>query len=187
MTKEEITKAYESLAPIVRDVIDNSNWEDQLTVILKKNNLRIDQVSVIENNTVLVMLGLMSVGDFVLSLKEDADISNQDTIDSIIGDIETAIFAKIREALIQSTTTAADTAGKPGPVTTPQPVATPRAEESREDILKQIEDPIESAIIAPTPKPVVEKAIEAPTTAVAPTIPVLPPTKSTDPYREPIE
>ncbi len=186
--KEEITKAYEALPVIVQDVIDNSNWEDQLSIILKKNNLRIDQISVVENNTIFVMFVLMSVEDFITSLKEDAGINNKDTVDAIMVDIEKTIFAKIREALIKST---AETKDSHVQISSKSPGI-----ESREDLLKEIEDPVAIPDIRPsTVKAVVPTSVipDGSTTAnVAAPVASVPETPrpmapKIDPYREPIE
>lgn len=103
MYEEEIKKAYAELPQKIRDAIFQSEWEKHLGLILKKYNLRIDQISEIENGTVMIMLGLISMQDFVEILKNDAEIKNQETLNSLLRDLEDNIFAKIREAIMEST------------------------------------------------------------------------------------
>jgi hypothetical protein len=103
MHEEEIKKAYAELPQKIRDAIFQSEWEKNLGLIVKKNNFRIDQALEIENSTVMIMLGLISMQDFIEILKNDADIKDPKIIDSLLKDLEESIFGKIREAIMEST------------------------------------------------------------------------------------
>lgn len=192
-TKDDVTKAYKELPAVVRTTIENSNWEEKLNTLLKKFSLRIDQVSILENNIVFVMVGLMSVSDFVTSLREDADIKER--VDELVADIDTEIFSPIREVLISKAATADNIHEQSIRANVPAHAVL----ESRDDILKQIEDPTEIPVpqipitqtqdVAAAYSQVDTDEITIPqnTTVVteAPITPSQPP--RVDPYREPIE
>lgn len=126
--EEEIKKAYSELPKKIQDAIFASKWEDQLSFILKKYNLRIDQIAVIEETVVLVMLGLMPITEFIETLKTDAEIKDDETINNLLIDLEESIFKKIRIALIDSVE-----------------MSEKKDEPARADILKEIEDKDETA------------------------------------------
>lgn len=134
MDQEIITKAYNELPSVIKDAIKDSKWEGGLRRILDKYNLRIDQAGSIENNAVLVMIGLMSVTDFVDTIKSESGITNKDEVENLVADVEKEIFSKIRQAVIEQ-------AEKPKSEVTPK---TKQAKEenieSRTDIMKEIED-----------------------------------------------
>ena len=155
MNPDEFKKAYESLPTVIRQAIKDSNWENSLSNILRKYNLRIDQVAVIENNAVMAMVGLLSVQDFAESLKSEAEISEEASINGILHDVEENIFAKIRQKVMENT----ESFDKESAPETP----------SRDSLLKEIEDVEEES-----PAPVADLSIpeiSAPKNYVAPTVP----------------
>jgi len=164
MNPDEFKKAYESLPSVIRQSIKDSNWENSLSVILKNNNLRIDQVAIIENNAVMAMVGLLSVSDFAESLKNEAEISDTSVINGILGDVEENIFAKIRQKVMEETSSFdKETDNTKAPLN--KPVSeTP----DRDSLLKEIEDKEED-----TPAPVADLSIpeiSAPKNYVAPSV-----------------
>ena len=170
---------FDSLPKLVQDVIVNSNWQLSIRDIIQKFNLRIDQGGVIENEVSLVMLGFQDADDFLDNIMREAALT-KDVALSLEREVNSVIFAPLRAALMveMEKSSAPKTKEIPAPV----------PEETRDDILKQIEDPEEIALPKITPRPIV-----APTPSVTPTEPTAPvaPAVSnkpkTDPYREPIE
>jgi hypothetical protein len=190
MQEQQIKEAYESLPQIVKDAIRDSHWAEEVGRIGKKYNLRIDQTAVIEDQVTLIMLGFVSVNDFIKTMPDDVGVSNKDIQKGIIEDLEKNIFAKIRQALVEKTETlssseniaTADNQNSQSMVTTP---AQTSIVESRDEILSQIENPIK------TETQVVKTASPIPTppapVITAPITPTQPKIVKIDPYREPLE
>lgn len=209
--EKQIRDAYQNLPEIVKKAIADSNWADEVGRIGKKFNLRLDQTAALENNVTLIMLGLLSVTEFVANFKSDMDINVEDIQKGIISDLEKNIFAKIRAALVEETSpTQKPEVDSPAPsapdpinheplsisipqeqtILEPDPIATvaPESIESRDEILSQIENPIktETQLIKKTPvsAPDVVPTVSAPLTA--PIAHTQPKPARVDPYREPI-
>lgn len=208
MIEQQIRDAYQNLPEIVKKAIADSNWAEEISRIGKKFNLRLDQTAALENNVTLIMLGLLSVTEFVANFKSDMNINAEDVQNGIISDLEKNIFAKIRSALVEETSPTQKTeVASPAPsapdlinqepllISTPQeqtilepdPIAPIAAEsvESRDEILSQIENPVktETQLVKNTQvtaTPVITKPLTAP---IAPTQPK---PARVDPYREPI-
>ncbi len=207
--EQQIKEAYQNLPKIVKKAIADSNWAEEISRIGKKFNLRLDQTTALENNVTLIMLGLLSVTEFVENFKSDMDISVADVQKGVISDLEKNIFAKIRAALVDETLPTQKADEKmpepPAPVvpTTPEPISiiTPQEQtilepdpiapiatesvESLDEILSQIENPVKTETrlvknIQVTVAPTITKPLTAP---IAPTQPK---PARVDPYREPI-
>lgn len=103
MIEQQIKDAYQNLPLQVKKAIADSNWAEEIGRIGKKFNLRLDQTAALEDNVTLIMLGLLSVTEFVENFKSDMDISAEDIRKGIISDLEKNIFAKIRAALVEET------------------------------------------------------------------------------------
>lgn len=103
MLEKQIKDAYDALPKIVRDAIANSNWVSEIGLLSKKYNLRVDQTATIENNVSLIMLGLLSVNEFVEDFEIETEITNKEIKNAVIRDLEKNIFAKIRAALVEET------------------------------------------------------------------------------------
>lgn len=214
MKEQQIKEAYQNLPQQVKKAIADSNWAEEISRIGKKFNLRLDQTAALENNVTLIMLGLLSVNEFVTNFKSDMDISVEDVQKGIISDLEKNIFAKIRAALVDETSPtqnqevkmpepAVPTSqiNKPAPepisIITPQeqtliepaPISVPMTQpvESRDEILSQIENPIKTETqLVRTAQTTAQTAPSA-TPLAAPIAPSQSKPTRVDPYREPIE
>jgi len=104
-----IKEHYNELPEVIKDVILNSGWEEKVRLVVKKNNLHIDQGAAIENLVFVTMLGMETPENFVANAKEYTNVSS-DVALAISGDVERAIFKEIREKLIRITESS-DTVG----------------------------------------------------------------------------
>jgi len=176
---KEILALLETLPIQIQEVIKNSNWTEKLSAISKRHNLRLDQMSQLENLVFLIMLGVINPNKIGTELAEIGVKSDQ--IDSLIAEIEQEIFQKIKTELINNFERLEDS---PEVSETKNPL-------ERDAILKEIEDHDESNLPAtqiniPVPTPTIIQS--NPTNSVAqklqtPTVSA-PTTMKIDPYRE---
>lgn len=200
-TKEDVIDAFKSLPAIVQKTITDSKWENILQQIALKNKLMLDQVKILEDKIVLVMVGISSVEDFINVLKSEVT-PDKVNLGNLIQDIDSLIFEPLRNQMIKNTNEPINNQGGAALIkqTDEAPANTTEAAdlltytkpdiESRDDILKQIEDPSEIPVasVMPTPK---TAPINAPVPSVSQTAPapstLVSSTPKIDPYREPIE
>lgn len=96
--KQMVEERLEEIPPQVKKAILESNWEEDVRRISEKYRLRIDQGNVLENQVLLLMLGLQSVDNFFEVLGET--IENEDNkLENILDEVEANIVAKIRDVL----------------------------------------------------------------------------------------
>ena len=173
---EKIVEIFSNLPEIIQSKISDEEWKLVIKDIIKENNLLLDVGSDLETEVFLIMLGVETQANL------ESNLSRIGIPKETIGKIELAldqrIFAPIKRALEEE-------------MNNPQPQKPVAPEETRDDILKQIEDPEEIALPKITPRPMVAPTPSvAPTESTEPVAPVAPTVSSapkTDPYREPIE
>ncbi len=193
----QIKEQFLSLPKAVQDIITDSGWQFTIRDIIKKFNLRVDQGGVIEQETMFVMFGFEDADTFLENIQREAQLDKKTAL-ALEEEVARVIFAPLRKALIQKT----DEMDAAESVIAPAPAAKTPALETREDLLKQIEDPSEIPATMPVVNPVAETRTTAASAPVAPTAPkpaapIAPSmptqaaraasTSKTDPYREPIE
>lgn len=93
---------FEKIPEAIQKIITDSNWEEKVRTIVKKNNLRIDQGAIIESEIFLVMLGFDSPDKFVQNLINEANL-NQEQAEKIEDEVAEIIFDPIREILMNKT------------------------------------------------------------------------------------
>jgi hypothetical protein len=181
-TKDQIEQRIEELPQDVRDAALSAQLGEHLREIGQKHNLHIDQIGKLEDEAMLVMLGFFDPAQFNKQLEEQLAVTPENA-SAIAADVNSAVFAPIRESLMHfldmkrsstttSTPTASPTQSSPSAPTTyiapptPNPALPPMP--AAEQLLTE-----KTAVIAPTP--VAPKEIPAK------------PIYKTDPYREPIE
>ena len=102
MEQEEIKKSiierFNSLQPEIQTAIMNSDYENNISIIGRKYNLTDEQVSELEFNTTLVLLGQTHPDNYKVELSEDIKLS-EDKISEIVNDINEIILKPIRETL----------------------------------------------------------------------------------------
>lgn len=192
----QIKEQFLSLPKVVQDIITDSGWQFTIRDIIKKFNLRIDQGGIIEQEVMFVMFGFEDADTFVENIQREAKLDAK-VANELADEVARIIFAPLRAALMKETDDASGNTTEAADLLT---YAKPEIE-SRDDILKQIEDPSEIPVAPamPTTKQslVLDTQIttETPTSKITnsktpPATPAIPPMSSTskvDPYREPIE
>lgn len=83
---------------VQKEILD-SGWIEAIRKISTENNLRIDQASVLENQTLMIMLALVSTKEFISNLKNEAEMSD-DLANKLAEEVNTKVIHEIREHLI---------------------------------------------------------------------------------------
>lgn len=138
----EIKTQFEKLPTGVQKIITESNWQEKIRLIVKNNNLRIDQGATIESETFLVMLGFDTPDNFIQNLMNEAKLS-QEIAQKIEEEVAETIFEPIKEILINKTQEKKENSlDDLEEVSTPLP-SSPSSNsldlESKEEILREIE------------------------------------------------
>ena len=170
----QILKRLGELPEKVRAAIQSANLHTSLQEIAAKHHLHIDQISELEDETYLVMLGFSSSDSFAERIASALTLP-QSAAEAVAHDVNDKIFFSIRDAMKAF-----------APSKAPEPASPPA---------KPAEvHPAEMMLTAPTitkapppPKPALSAPITpAPTPKPQPTPPAMPKSYATDPYREPI-
>ena len=97
--KKMLQERFQMLPETIRDAILKSGWEQKVRNIVSRNNLRIGEGSIIERETLLVMLGLKHPNEYTKSLMEEAGISLE-LSQSITEEVDQEVFKPIKQYLI---------------------------------------------------------------------------------------
>ncbi len=95
-----ILERFRELPKVVQEAIVNSGWENKIRNIAQKHNLVIGDASILESNTFLVMLGIISPKDYFSTLKNELKLP-EEILNDIVNSVEEEIFKEIKEKLIE--------------------------------------------------------------------------------------
>jgi len=99
MTTEEILKEqYQNLPQAIKDFIKSSNFDVKMQTITNRLNLNLDEAAVLENEIIMVLIGLSHPKDFVENLCREMAIPNEKGRE-IAKEVNNEIFLAIREML----------------------------------------------------------------------------------------
>lgn len=133
---ESVAEVMQTLPPVLRTYIAEEKYAPVTQSLMSKYHLRIDQAGVLEQETMLMLMGIETPNEFTQALVEEAKLDQQ-TVNSIVQDVNTQIFIPLREQMrnevgggsqpVQSTTPPRPVvANAPVPnYAPPQPVAPP--------------------------------------------------------------
>jgi len=176
---KEIQDQIASLPKKVRDIIASIDITNEIASLRDKHHLMLDQVSTLELETMLVMIGLEEAENFVNILKSNLNL-DEEKAEALAIDINELIFNKIRHAMME------EDKGEEG-----------EKEEilNKDSILWEIENPKPTAqAITPIPKPEVKTEITPKIQGISPEIapkiqsnlPEIAPTQTLEKYTAPI-
>jgi hypothetical protein len=196
---KEIQDQLATLPQKVRDVISSIDITNEIANLRTKHHLMLDQVSTLELETVLAMIGLEPTENFVENIKTNLGVEEERAV-SIAVDINESIFEKIRRAMMVSSE---DGGGKenldrdtilneienPTPTFKPSEVVQLKPEQSKIPEIAPVQTIQKYAKVEPI-KSIVEKKMSEPT-HIAPKeteifLKKIPQKSSIDPYKEAI-
>jgi len=97
-TSEETQQRLASLPEDVRNVVYGTDMDTIIRQIGLKHNLHIDQMGLLEAETIEVMLGFTKPNDFTSSVMESLEIDQQKA-GVIVRDVNDMLFLKIRDSM----------------------------------------------------------------------------------------
>lgn len=97
-TPEQLLEIYDKLPKDLKDAIFSVDSAEIIQAIGKKYNLPIDKTGELADETGLVMLGLTHPNNYISNLTQRLN-TDKETAKKIADEINTQIFAKIRESL----------------------------------------------------------------------------------------
>jgi len=139
-TEKQIAQMYDNLPEDLKDVIFGLEMNEIVEKIGRENQLNIEQIGDLANETGMVMLGVTHPNEFIGNLTERLEV-DKEKARAIAQEINEQVFKKVRESLrkihnIREGEEEENQGHQGNPL--PQGVAL-MAEQSREDILKEIE------------------------------------------------
>jgi len=93
-----LEEKFKTLPPDVQQAITSVDIAEQLTDIVKKYRLHVDQLDELFDEAGLVMLGLTKPRNFVANLRKRVEIPEEDAR-AIVKSVDAGIFSPIRESL----------------------------------------------------------------------------------------
>ncbi len=93
---ESVKEVMQALPPVVRTYLAEGKYTAVAKSLMSKYGLRIDQGGVLEREIMLLLMGIENPDEFIQTLATDARLDQQ-TIDSIVQDINTQIFVPLRQ------------------------------------------------------------------------------------------
>ena len=139
-TEKQIAQMYDNLPEDLKDSIFSVDTTSVINEIGRKYGLAIDKIGDLANETGMVMLGVTHPNEFIGNLTERLEV-DKEKARAIAQEINEQVFKKVRESLrkihnIREGEEEENQGHQGNPL--PQGVAL-MAEQSREDILKEIE------------------------------------------------
>ncbi len=167
---------YNKLPPELQQAIMASDLRVKLAAIMQKYRLHIDKASVLENEVVLVLMGMESPDEFVNNARRELAISPEDSR-ALARDVNDQIFHPIREKLESFINKQAQEFGSTLPPVTPgdalRPTAppAPNLPVSNDRYREPVDDALPQAAVVPlpaVPKNIVADKLRGVSTTAAP-------------------
>ncbi|HVZ76012.1 MAG TPA: hypothetical protein VG934_01935 [Candidatus Paceibacterota bacterium] len=95
---KQIEERIAQLPEDIRNAVLASDFDQKIQAIGKAHNLHIDQAQQLGTETSLVMLGVLPMSDYADNIAREVRVSRTEA-DKIIADVNTQIFAPIRESM----------------------------------------------------------------------------------------
>lgn len=161
-TPQQIKERYKTLPQNLRDVYFSEETAEKLTAIGKANNLRVDQIGLLADETGLVMLGLVSTSEYITNLAKRLEITSE-LAKQVAEEVTSQIFSQVREAMqkihgVQKEQKLSASNTMPA-ITITQEKTVPKTEKT----MWQISALIHPQTSAPQPTPPIQKPEEKPT------------------------
>ena len=143
-TEEQIAQMYDNLPEDLKDVIFGLEMNEIVEKIGRENQLNIEQIGDLANETGMVMLGVTHPNEFIGNLADRLEV-DKEKARAIAGGINEQIFKKVRESLrkIHNMREGAEEENqdkiKVSPFGNSQGETLPANSVNRADILKEIE------------------------------------------------
>ena len=135
-TEEQIAQMYDNLPEDIKESIFGLEMNDIVEKIGRENKLNIEQIGDLANETGMVMLGVTHPNEFIVNLADRLEV-DKEKARAIAQEINEQIFKKVRDSLRKIHNIREENEQKTEPEHHQEPSL--MVEQSREDILKEIE------------------------------------------------
>jgi hypothetical protein len=98
MAESNINDRFADFPEPIREAIEKSEWQAKLRQIAAKYHLRIDQGSILENETLAILDGSQSIEEYTVHLAGLLKLAEPD-LRAMAADLERDIFAPIQKAI----------------------------------------------------------------------------------------
>lgn len=95
---ESVKQVMQTLPPVIRSYLSQGKGTMVAKSLMIKYGLRIDQVSILEREIMLLLMGIENPDEFTQALSEEAKLEKK-VIENIVQDINTQIFVPLRERM----------------------------------------------------------------------------------------
>lgn len=103
MNREEILKEqWEKVPRDIKTAVLSPDLEKNLETILTSNNLPLYKMKSLENETILLMIGMSGTDDYIEEVGKIFSLS-EDMVEKILTDVDRLILAPIKDSLIEFT------------------------------------------------------------------------------------
>jgi len=183
--EQQIEQKLGELPEVVREALLSNDVSGHVRAIGSKHKLHIDQMSVLDDITIMTMLGFISPLEFSTQIKAQLNL-DEESAKKLADEINTEIFLVVRESMKNASQPAPATAAVKIATPVPPPAPAPKPIEPHPADIMLTQKTVTTAPSAPmAPKPATPPAPpQAPKPA---TPPVTPQPYKADPYREPTE
>jgi hypothetical protein len=103
--EESIKQVMQTLPPPIRNYLGQGKYSIVAKNLMTKYGLHVDQGSILEREIMLLLMGIDTPEEFTQSLAEEANLSQQ-TISSIVQEVNTQIFMPLQEEMKREVATA---------------------------------------------------------------------------------
>lgn len=129
---ESVKQVMQTLPPVIRSYLSQGKSTMVAKSLMIKYGLRIDQVSILEREIMLLLMGIENPDEFTQALSEEAKLEKK-IIENIVQDINTQIFVPLRERMRGGEVNAVPSAAMPAaksvevkpPQVEPKPISIP--------------------------------------------------------------
>ncbi len=90
---------WEKLPNEIRAAILATDLQEKLRAMARSRSLRVDEAGIVENETMLVLLGLEHPNDYVSNLERELHVS-RDVAETIAKDVNENVFMPVHDAII---------------------------------------------------------------------------------------
>ncbi|NTV44303.1 MAG: hypothetical protein HGA67_01230 [Candidatus Yonathbacteria bacterium] len=143
-TQEQVEERFNNLPEDIQRVLGSAETGDALRRIGERNQLHIDKLEVLNDITVHMMIGLAPRAGYVQAITHELGVS-EITARQIAEEVNSEILAPIRASLEKLH----ETYSTPKEKVAEEPVKIPEIMPSREDVLREIENPTPTASTTP--------------------------------------
>ncbi len=100
--QQDIEKAISELPTPIQELIAKDEWKPWVANVVKRNNLNLDQGTVLETEIFMLMIGVSTMAEMRSHLKDEARLP-ESVLTAVISDVNELILDPLKQQLIDKT------------------------------------------------------------------------------------